>query len=97
LKKPYISLAKSTSSNRGAFDEKLDFENLVPGSKEFEKNDLILPKSSENSEFQLFSEGEVGSYFGNLIVVQSGHNGCLNEEETARLEFHLKNAGFLRC
>ena len=89
-------MAKPTSSNRGTFEEKIDFENLVPGSKEFEKNDLILPKSSENSEFQLFSEGEVGSYFGNLITVHSGHNGCLTEEDNARLEFHLKNAGFVR-
>lgn len=97
MKKPLISLSKPSSSNRGHFEEKPDFETLVPASKDFAQNDLILPKlASERSEFQLFSEAEMGSYFGNLIAVSSGHNGCLSEEENARIELLLRAAGFIR-
>ena len=82
------------SSNR-PFEEKIDFEVFSPP-REFEKNDLILPKNQENSEYVLFSETEIGSYFGNLVPVQSGHNGCLNEEESQILEYHLKKSGFIK-
>lgn len=83
------------SSNR-PLDDHLDFDQIINPQAETDKIDFILPKGQENSEFALFSENEISGYFGNLIPVQSGHNGCLNEDENNILDFHLRNSGFIK-
>lgn len=99
LRKPFFNSSNkptnSIISTTRPFEEKIDFENFGPP-REFEKNDLILPKSQENSETILFTQSEISVYFGNLMPVQSGHNGCLNDEESLILEYHLRNSGFLK-
>lgn len=90
-----VPAASLISSNR-PFDDKFELENIINQPRESDKNDFILPKNQENSEYILFSENEIYSYFGNLIPVQSGHNGCLSDEESNILDFHLKNSGFMK-
>lgn len=59
---------------------------------DIEKKDLILPKNNEISDNIIFSENENSSYLGNLIPVQSGHNGCLSPDEISILEYHIRNS-----